>query len=150
MYAAVSIDDIAHLQAYPRKWDALRIKGSYMSWFIINLDETIPDWPYVQLTEYEAMGWKFYGVNRGYITVYEGSNLFEQIPFEKWVEHPKKSKATGEPILNPMRYKYTLTPEDVEQGIAFWNKMEPYVQRTLESQARPKKLGRLRRLFNRV
>jgi len=150
MYAAVKVDDIAHLQSDPAGWDRLQVCGSFMFWVVMPIKNVSKSWAHITLTEYEAMGWKFKGVNRGYITVYEGSNLFDQIPFHKWVEHPKKNKVTREPILNPMRYKYTMTQEDIEQGIAFGQKMEPHVQRALKSQARREKLGRLRRLFKRV
>jgi hypothetical protein len=150
MYAAVHIDDVAHLQANPKVWDELQVCGSFMFWVIMPIDKVPLSLPYIELTEYEAMGWKFKGVNRGYITVYEDSNLFEQVPFEKWVQHPKKNKTTGNPILKPMRYKYTMTQEDIEQGIAFGQKMEPHVQRALKSQARREKLGRIRRFFKRM
>jgi hypothetical protein len=150
MYAAVKVDDIAHLQSDPKAWDELQACGAFMFWVIMPIDKALPFENHIKLTEYEAMGWKFAGVNRGYITVYEGSNLFDQVPFENWVKHPKKSRATGEPILNPMRYKYTMTEENTKQGIAFGQKMEPHVQRALKSQARREKLGRIRRFFKRM
>lgn len=150
MYAAVHIDSVAHLQSNPKGWNDLGVCGSFMFWVIMPIGNVSPSWKYIELTEYEAMGWKFKGINRGYLTVYEDSNLFEQVPFDKWVKHPKKHKVTGEPLLKPMRYKYTMTLEDIEQGIAFGQKMEPHVQRALKSQARREKLGRIRRFFKRM
>ena len=150
MYAAVHFDSVAHLQSNPKGWDELGACGSFMFWIIMPIGSVLPSWKYVELTEYEAMGWKFKGINRGYLTVYEDSNMFEQVPFDKWVKHPKKHKVTGEPLLKPMRYKYTMTLEDIEQGIAFGQKMEPHVQRALKSQARREKLGRIRRFFKRM
>ena len=97
MWAAVNIDHIAHLQHKPEEWDLLKIKGSYMHWFILNLEDTSleKDTPVIELTEYEALGWKFYGVSRGYLTFYEGSNMPEQLDKSKIVKHPKKRKVWG-------------------------------------------------------
>ena len=103
MYAAVHFDSVAHLQSNPKGWDDLGVCGSFMFWAIMPIGNVSPSWKYIELTEYEAMGWKFVGINRGYLTVYEESNLFDQVPFDKWVKHPKKHKVTGEPILKPMR-----------------------------------------------
>lgn len=148
MYAGIHVDDIRTKS--PSEWDALKVKGSYLFWVFVDLNEVTPDVKYFEIDEYSALGWKFYNLTRDYITVYEDSNVFEQIPFDKWVKHPKKSKGTGKPVLKPMRYKYILTPDDVKQGIAFGQKMETHVQRALKSQARREKLRRIRRIFSRV
>lgn len=132
MYAAIHHDDIVHYT--PEQWDSLKIKGSYLYWYFVNLEEVSPETPYFELSEYEAMGWKFYDRPRGYITFYEGSNLFEQLPSEGIVEHPKKNKY-GVVIPTPMRYKYTLTEDDKLQGLAFGKVMEPHVHSALKSQA---------------
>lgn len=137
MWAAVNIDHIAHLQHKPDEWDALKVKGSYMFWFILNLEDTSLDAsvPVIKMTEYEAMGWKFYSaLNQGYLKFYEDSNLFEQLPNkDAIVKHPKKRR-DGVVVEWPMRYKYVLSDEDKLQGIAFWKVMEPHVQRAIESQ----------------
>ena len=135
MYAAVHVDDIAHLQNIPEEWDALNIIGSYMYWFVLNLENSSldPIIPRIPLTEDEAMGWKFYKNDRGYITFYEGSNLVEQLNKENIVEHPKKRR-DGVVVAWPMRYKYSFTEDDKYKGLAFGLVMEPHVQRALESQ----------------
>lgn len=136
MYAAVHIDDIGHLQRIPEEWDKLNIIGSFMYWYIVDLENTSldPSIQYIELTKYQAMGWKFYQNNRGYLTFYEGSNLPEQLDKSKIVIHLKKRK-DGVIIENPIRYKYELSEEDFDMGRAFGEVMEPYVQRTIESQA---------------
>lgn len=131
MYAAIHHDDIVHYT--PEQWSALNIKGAYLYWYFVNLDEVTPEVPYFELTEYEAMGWKFYQQARGYITFYEGSNLFDQLSSENIVESPKKNRF-GEIVPKPMKYKYTLSEEDKLQGIAFGKVMEPHVHRALKSQ----------------
>ena len=135
MYGAINIDYVGELQRSPEAWDALNVKGHFMVWVLVDLTNTALDTsvPVIEMTEYEAMGWKFYGVERGYLTFYENSNLPEQLDKSKIYEYPKKNKL-GDIITNPKRYRYDLSEQDIEQGLAFGKVMEPHVQRTLESQ----------------
>jgi hypothetical protein len=146
MYYAIHVDDLTEK-------DRIELSrynvGAYLYWVIYKLD-CPPNNKHFLLTEYEAMGWKFYGVARGYIKIEESMPAYSQLPKDKLTLDPRKNKAGNLIESAPVRYRYTFTEDDIKQGIAFWNKMEPHVQRALKSQARREKLGRLRRLFKRV
>jgi hypothetical protein len=135
MFAGVFHDDI--YQFTPEQWDSLKLKGSYMYWYFTEVENLPEGLPYFEMSEYEAMGWKFYQVTRGFIYVWAHSNLNDQFTPEQkatFIEHPKKNKM-GDLVDCAMRYKYELTEEDKLQGLAFGKVIEPYVHRALESQA---------------
>jgi hypothetical protein len=135
MFAGLFHDDIYKFT--PEQWDDLKIKGSFMFWYFTEV-ENVPDGlPYFELSEYEAMGYKFYQVARSFIYVWAHSNVKDQFTSEqqaRFIEHPKKNKM-GDLVDCPMRYKYELTDDDLQQGLSFGKVIEPYVHRALESQA---------------
>jgi len=147
MYGAIYSDELITVQSSPQKWDELNVINSYFFWYIVELDH-IP-YKHIPLTSEEAYG-SFFCNDSGTIKVYEGSNLLDIIPFEKWVKHPKKHKVTGEEISWPMRYKYTFTEEDKKQGMIFIERMKPYVQCAIKSQARRKRFNTVHRVFKRM
>jgi hypothetical protein len=148
MFAMVHYDQLKGKT--PEQWDELKIDSAYVFWYLVNLDTVDPKCKYIELDTYTAKGCIFAGsIFRGYMTRYENSNIFNYIPFEKWVDYPKKNKH-GVVVPFPKRYKYTLTEKDIKQGTAFVDYMEPYVQRAFKSQTRRKKYVRFYRLLGRV
>lgn len=138
-FAGLFHDDIYKFS--PEQWDELKIKGSFMFWYFTEVENVPKDLPYIPMSEYEAMGYKFYDIARGYIYVWAHSNVMDQFTDEqkaRFVEHPKRNKM-GDLVDCPMRYKYELTEEDKRQADAFWQVMKPYVHSTLESQAQSRR-----------
>lgn len=135
MFAGVFIDDICKFT--PEQWDSLKLKGSHLYWYFTEVENLPEGLPYFEMSEYEAMGWKFYQISRSFINVWDHSNVKDQFTPEqhaRFIEHPKKNKM-GSLVDCSMRYKYELTEDDKLQGLAFGKVIEPYVHSALESQA---------------
>ena len=150
MYAAIFVDDYLKLDEQKRALvDKSLVGGAFYS-RVCKFEEVEPPCKYIPLTEYEAMGWKFYGVGRGYLKVEPNSPAHLQLPSDKLIHEPRKNRR-GEDLNNGhYRYKYILTEEDILQGLAFWNRIQPHVHRATKSQTRSQRYRGLRRFLNRV
>lgn len=147
MYAASHYSQLKHLSA--EEWDSLKIEGAVDNWFIFKKSNISIKIKYIEMTEYEAMGWKFARVPRGYFNIYEDANWINQLNKKNLTDNPKKNKQ-GQIIDKPHRFRYTLNDDDKIQGKAFLEKIEPYVQRTIKSEARRKRYRILYRLFGKA
>jgi len=137
MIGAVTVD---HIYSLPlEEQNKFNIIGQWQVWHIIDFGDGPVDFPVdIELSEYEAYGWKFWqNSHTDNIKVQEDFVAYHQLPKDKLEWYPRKNRVTGEVLPDaPARWKYKFTEEDVKQGQAFGAKMEPlYVQRTFKPQA---------------
>jgi hypothetical protein len=147
MYAISHYNDIKSLSV--DEWDKLSIEGSVNNLFIYKIQNVNLKCKYIEASEYEAMGWKFAVVPRGYFNIFEDANWINQLNPNNLSLNLKKNRQ-GQVIDKPARFRYTLDDKDIAQGKAFLEKVDPYVQRTIKSEIRRRRYQKLYRLFKKL
>lgn len=146
MYAAIHGSNLRKLTA--DEWDELAPLGAWNNWHIVKTENVPKSIKYVSLNEYEAFGWIYAdaATGRGYMNMFETASYFKYLNKDNLKINLKKNRL-GQVIDKPVRFKYTLDDKDYAQAKVFLEKMEPYVQRTVKSEARHRRYAKIYRFF---
>lgn len=108
MYFAILIDD------YLSNKDNYSFKeiGHIYRAVIVESDAIPENYDYVQIEENEAKSFRFVDVTAEKITVRPGGDFFNLMVLKGLEEVPAINKL-GEPLEGVLKYKYTLTEDDI-------------------------------------